>query len=266
MPLQISIGNIVGNRDGGKITPPVYHVSEWRTTSANETITLPYVFDGTYNGIIDWGDGSTSLNSYANRSHTYTTAGYYTITINGKIRGFRFNNTGDKNKIYRIFSWGSKFDLGTGGSYFFGCSNLNLSQVSDKLILFRIGVSSNPTSLQNCFRDCTSLTTINRITEWNTSHITNMISMFQNTTNFNQNLGNLNVSSVTAMNNFLANKTFLNFSAANYDALLIGWASRPVQPNINIDFGTIKRTSASTSAKSVLTSSPNNWTIVDGGL
>lgn len=266
MSLQISIANTFGNKNlsGSVITTP--HISEWRTTTPNETVTLPYQTGGTYTGIIDWGDGTQSVNNYENRTHTYSTPGYYTITIYGRVRIFRFNNTGDKDKIYRIFSWGNNFDLGTGGGYFYGCINLNLSEVSDKLILFRIGAYSNPTSLQNCFRNCTSLTTINRITEWNTSYITNMVSMFQNATNFNQNLGNLNVSSVTSMNNFLANKTFLNFSTANYDALLIGWASRPVQPNININFGTIKRTSASTSAKSVLTSSPNNWTIVDGGL
>lgn len=240
--------------------------SEWRTTTVNETVTLPYEAGGTYDGFIDWGDGTTSINSFANRTHTYATAGYYNIKVYGRIRIFRFNNTGDRTKIYRIFTWGKNFDLGSGAGYFYGCTNLNLSQVSDLLILKRNNYSPNLTSLQNCFRDCTSLTTINRVTEWDTSSILNMISMFQNTTNFNQDLGNLNVSSVTAMNNFLANKTFLNFSTANYDALLIGWASRPVQPNININFGTIKRTSASTSAKSVLTSSPNNWTIVDGGL
>jgi hypothetical protein len=61
-------------------------------------------------------------------------------------------------------------------------------------------------------------------------------------------------------------KTFSNYSTANYDALLIGWASRPVKPNISISFGTIKRTIAGTAARLVLTSAPNNWTIVDGGI
>jgi len=64
----------------------------------------------------------------------------------------------------------------------------------------------------------------------------------------------------------MANKTNLDYSSANYDALLIGWASRPVKPNISINFGTIKRTAASTTARAILTSAPNNWTIVDGGL
>ena len=241
------------------------HISEWRTTTANESVTLPYEVGGSYTGYIDWGDGSSSINSFANRSHVYSTAGYYTIKIYGRIRTFRFNNAGDRTKIYRIFQWGDKFDLGIGGGYFYGCTNLNLSITSDVLRLNRAG-ATNPTSLQNLFRDCTNLTTVNRINEWDTSLITNMVSMFQNATNFNQNLSNLNISNVTTMTNFMVNKTFLNFSTANYDALLIGWASRPVKPNINISFGTIKRTSASTSARAVLTGSPNLWTITDGGI
>jgi hypothetical protein len=90
--------------------------------------------------------------------------------------------------------------------------------------------------------------------------------MFSSATAFNQTLADWNVSLVTAFTNFMANKTNLNYSAANYDALLIGWASRPVKPNININFNTIKRTAASTAARLILTSAPNNWTITDGGI
>jgi surface protein len=297
------------------------HISEWRTTVPNETITLPYTLNtanGGYNGIIDWGDGTTSVNFYANRTHTYATPGYYNITIYGRVRGFRFNNGGDKNKIYRILSWGSGFNLGVGGGQFYGCTNLNLSEVSDVLQVYAPGQSlgGQTRNWANMFRDCTSLTTINRINEWDMSNVTtlfacfgfctnfnsdisnwdvsscaNFQSLFLNCTNFNQDIGNWDVSSATSMfatfqnafafnqdishwnisnvtifTNFMRNKTFLNYTTENYDNLLIGWASRPVKPNQNIHFGTIKRTSLSTAAKSILTSAPNNWTIVDGGL
>ena len=317
------------------------HISEWRTTTPNETVTLPYQTNGIYTGIIDWGDGTQSVNSYANRTHTYATPGFYTITIYGRVRIFRFNNTGDKNKIYRIFQWGSQFDVGVGGAFFYGCTNLNLSVVSDVLILYRPFIISNTQNFSNMFRDCTSLTTINRVNEWDVSRIITMASCFYNCTSFNQslnswdvrlvttmnqmfygctlfngnisswqtisvtdmlgmfrlasnfnqdlsawdtadvttmrgmfyesmtfnqNIGNWDISNVTNFTNFMLGKTFSNFSAANYDALLIGWASRPVQPNQSINFGTIKRTAASTAAKLVLTSAPNNWTIVDGGI
>jgi surface protein len=104
------------------------------------------------------------------------------------------------------------------------------------------------------------------IASWDTSKVTNMLQVFRNTIGFNQPLGDWNVSLVTNFSNFMLEKTFSDYSAANYDALLIGWASRSVKPSISINFGTIKRTAASTAARAILTSAPNNWTIIDGGI
>jgi len=104
------------------------------------------------------------------------------------------------------------------------------------------------------------------INSWNMSSVSNVNRMFRGAGAFNQPLGNWNVSNITSPDNFMQFRTDLNYSAANYDDLLIGWASRPVQPNRSTNFGTIKRTAASTAARAILTSAPNNWTIVDGGI
>jgi surface protein len=104
------------------------------------------------------------------------------------------------------------------------------------------------------------------LNNWDTSKVTNMQSVFQESFSFNQPIDNWNVSLVTNFSNFMLSKTNLDYSAANYDALLIGWASRPVKPNISINFGTIKYTAAASAARAILTSAPNNWTIVDGGI
>jgi surface protein len=113
----------------------------------------------------------------------------------------------------------------------------------------------------------TGVTTFNQdISNWDTSKVTNMDQMFRRATGFNQPIGSWNVSLVTNFNNFMLSKTDLDYSAANYDALLIGWASRPVKPSISINFGTIKYTAVASAARTVLTSAPNNWTIVDGGI
>jgi surface protein len=69
------------------ITP---FVSVFRTTSSSESITLPYVSGGTYSGIIDWGDGNVSANTYSNRTHTYASPSDYTISISGTTSGFSF--------------------------------------------------------------------------------------------------------------------------------------------------------------------------------
>jgi surface protein len=101
---------------------------------------------------------------------------------------------------------------------------------------------------------------------WNTERVTLMSGMFQNNTAFNQDIGSWDVSNVTNFTNFMVNKTAANYSAANLDSIYNGWSSRPVKPNLNISFGTIKFTAAGVAGKAVLTAAPNNWTIVDGGL
>jgi hypothetical protein len=93
-----------------------------------------------------------------------------------------------------------------------------------------------------------------------------MQQMFFSASSFNQNIGAWNVSNIINFINFMSNKTFANYSSANYNALLIGWASRPVQPNISINFGTIRYTAAASAARAVLTGAPNFWTLIDGGI
>jgi len=101
---------------------------------------------------------------------------------------------------------------------------------------------------------------------WNVSNVTDMQQMFFGTDTFNQNIGSWNVSKVTNFSDFMGTKTPATFSSSNLDAIYNGWSSRPVLASKNISFGTAKRTSASTAARSILTSAPNNWTITDGGI
>jgi surface protein len=165
-------------------------ISIWRTTGSSETVTLPYENTGTYSGTINWGDGNTSVNSYANRTHTYVTPGDYTITISGDCVGFRFNNDGDKTKIREITQWGSKFRLGNNGFYFTGCYNLILTGVTDVLNL------QGTSNLAGLFNTCGQITTINRLNEWDVSQVTNMSGMFAGVVNFNQDISVWDVSSL----------------------------------------------------------------------
>ena len=162
--------------DGGQ--QPDAFTSTWLVT-AGETITLPYEAAGTYSGTIDWGDSSTSINNYNNRTHTYATAGTYTISITGVTTGFRFNNSGSRLNIRTITNWGT-LRLGNNNEYFYGCSNLNLSTVSDVLDL------TGTTFFANMFNGCTSLTSVNNINSWSSASVTNTGGMFFGCTNFNQ--------------------------------------------------------------------------------
>jgi len=160
--------------------PPVLFTTEWTTTANSEEIFLPYGV-GTYTGTIDWGDGNTDVNDGSVTTHTYATAGTYTVIIDGDCIGWYFGNAGGSPNITSVVNWG-QLQLGPDnvGYNFSYCPNLDLSSVSDTLDLTGI------TNLDALFSDCTSLTTINNINSWDTSAITTMAEMFSNCTSFNQ--------------------------------------------------------------------------------
>jgi surface protein len=211
------------------ITAEYPFISTFRTTTASETVTLPYEVAGTYSGTIDWGDGGpTSVNSYANRAHVYAVAGDYVITVTGVTTGFRFNNTGDRTKIRSIQAWGG-LRLGNNGWYFWGCTNLTLTAVNGVLD------TTGTTNFLSMFRECTALTTINNINSWNTSAVTSMNSMFFSAYAFNQPLS-FNTSAVNNMasmfNSTIAFNSSLTFntSAVTNMAFMFGSAQIFNQP------------------------------------
>ena len=138
------------------------YISTWTTTTSNQSITLPYVTNGTYSGGITWGDGSFSANTYANRTHIYLSANTYTVTISGTCSGWNFNtSTGSTpSLITSVVSWGILSLNNTSNDTFSGCTNLNLSNTYGTLDL---GTSKD---LTNMFKGCTNLTSVNNINDW----------------------------------------------------------------------------------------------------
>ena len=153
--------------------------STWNTTktstgSTNSTaIKLPLESGGTYNFTVWWGDGSNdtiTVWNQANVTHNYSSAGEYDIVIDGNITGWRFNNVGDKLKILEISNWGN-LNLGNAGSYFYGCSNLDVS-ATDTLDL------TGTITLQNVFRGCTGLITLD-VSNWDIGAVTTFADSFR---------------------------------------------------------------------------------------
>jgi surface protein len=89
--------------------------------------------------------------------------------------------------------------------------------------------------------------------------------MFQSANSFNQNISNWDVRKVTSFSNFMALKTFSDYSKENYNALLNGWASQAVLTGKTIHFGSIKYTTAGQNARNTLIAA-KGWTIYDGGI
>ena len=185
--------------------------TEWTTTAPSESIQLPYTGTGTYSGTIYWGDGSTSVNSYANITHTYATAGTYTIIITGDCIGWDFNTAGGSTYITSVVNWG-QLQLGAenAGYNFAFCPNLDLSSVQGTLNLTGV------TNFDGLFYDCTSLTTINNINSWDTSAITSMAEMFAACAVFNQPLS-FDTSAVEAMNRMFRDATAFNQNISSWN-------------------------------------------------
>lgn len=162
---------------------------EVKTTGVDETFTLPLTGYGEYDFKVFWGDGnSDEITVYTDvaKTHTYATAGTHLIQITGTITGLHFDGGGDCTKVYDIKSWGPFKFIGLAAT-FYGCSNLTVS-ATDTVDL------SGVTSFTETFRNCSSLTSVPSINNWDFSSVVSMEKAFRLCSNFNQSL-DLNTSS-----------------------------------------------------------------------
>lgn len=90
------------------------------------SLTIPAGDTGTYNAVVDWGDGSLStITSYddADLTHTYDRAGTYKIRISGTFPWLYFNNGTEAAYVEELIQWG---DIGIESleRSFYGCVNM----------------------------------------------------------------------------------------------------------------------------------------------
>ena len=226
MALGIGAGNSLSFIGGGGAPPPPPSpdfISTWDTTkagSASNTVVLPLINGGAsaYSGTIDWGDGSTSVLSYANRTHVYATTGIKTITISGQVEGWRFAGGGDRLKLLDVVNWGTL--VIRADQAFSGCENMTITAIDAPTFnttsvfrMFRYCNSLvNPdlsawtfpailTKFDSMFVNCPNLNT-DSMSGWDMQYATNIRQMFWGTGGmdraFNGDITNWNVSNVTA--------------------------------------------------------------------
>ena len=165
----------------------------WQTTSPNESIIFPISADlVTSNMIVDWGD-STGPQTYVDEypTHTYVTAGSYTVSVSGIYDYVNFDDGYDNaDNIISIDQWGTN-QWNSFEYAFYGCQNLqgNATDTPDL---------SGLTTLYSMFEDAIIFTGFQNMNDWDVSNITNMGFMFR-TTAFNQPIGDWDVSNVTDM-------------------------------------------------------------------
>jgi len=216
------------------------HVSAWNMPATDLTLTLPITDSSSlkYDFTIDWGDGTVEqIGSAATTgldlrgsdydkgiepleiSHTYTTAGIYTIEITGTFEEWSFldfdinginatSTSNDHVNLIRVHSFG---DLGfeSLSNAFRDCTNLTL---------FAGGYTQNVTSMTSMFFGAPSLTSLD-LSSFNTSSVTDMSDMFTGTSSLTSlDLSNFDTSSVTYMSNMFfgaSSLTSLDLSSFN---------------------------------------------------
>ena len=257
-----------------------------KTDNSGSTDDDQYVLplqSGTYNFVVDWGDDSTNtITSYTDtdKTHTYDTAGTYTITMTGVINGFghaAFETDLDNKKLIDIMQWGNVI-LHNNANQFRYCTSLTHLSATDQPQLshlttnwYMFGMCSN---LVDGFShwDVSEMTSFyglfgagdvfnDDISGWDTSNITEMQYMFSGQEEFDYDLSDWDIRKVTDMRNFL---NAANMSVTNYSNTLISWAAQGPKSDIVTDFGYSKYNTAGAVARNTLINT-YGWTIEDGG-
>jgi len=295
---------------GVDVIPPVpptftFSVDTTKVGSLNTQFQLPLISSGAISMAVDWGDGTTdTITSYnqAETLHTYDTSGTYEIKIVNEVRGWKFNNAGDKLKMLGVTEWGG-FNF-TEHSTFYGatrfiCSATDIPTISTTDMqatfalcgLFNGDVTnwdvSAVTNFSSIFSgnanfigtgldtwDVSSVTDFTftfifctvmnaDLSGWNTSSGINLEAMLLGATSFDQNIGAWDINQVTNLTNILNGG---QLSTSNYDLLLVGWESQSPNSGLQPNFGSSQYTVGSTAetARTNLVST-YGWTISDGG-
>lgn len=213
-------------------------IMTFNVASNGDSITLPYDVSGTYSGTINWGDGNITTNSYANRTHTYTTAGNYDVAINGVASVFNFSvNATSKDRIKDIKQWGNVGINQGSSSMFSACTNLTGISATDSPMFFNqytgsgmfylctsLGTTTTNMSSWNVsifvdmgsmFAGCTNFNS--DISSWDVSNVFNMVSIFNSATSFNQNISGWNVGNVNNMEYMFSGSSSFNQNISNWD-------------------------------------------------
>ena len=212
--------------------PPSHaFVTTWRTTDANQTVTLPVGGSGI---TISWGDGQTSENVSGRTAHTYATAGNYTVSVTGGLTSISLRTASEDNaeRLASVEQWGNSSWTTMNGAFYAASSMAynaagkpNLSSVTDMSYMFYGATSfdgdisswdvSRVTDMSYMFFSASSFN--HPLNDWNTESVTNMNSMFDGATSFNQPLSSWDVSAVTNMNAMFDGATSFNQPLNSWD-------------------------------------------------
>lgn len=181
----------------------------WETTGDNQEITIPTTGTG-YNYTVIWGDGTSDTGQTGDASHTYTTAGIYTVSIRGDFPRIFFSGstTTNRRRIINVSQWGFNIWQSMEGA-FFGATNMTVSATYSPIL-------TQVTSMESMFEECAALTNED-FSSWNTSNVTTFKNLFRKASNFRGAIGAWNTSNVTDMSFAFEQATNFNVTIGDWD-------------------------------------------------
>lgn len=267
-------------------------VTLWKTdnpgVSGSNQIKLPLSVAGTYDFLVEWGDGTRDrIHTWSDpkRIHTYSSPGIYEVKIRGKFLGLAFNaaeSGTEGNKLLEISRWGCYQHLPNPA--FYSCPNMDvtatdvpdLSLTNSLAGMFRgcLNLKGNASfalwdtahiqlfgSGNNGFiRDCKLFNA--PISEWNTSSATSYNEFAFGANALDQNFGNYNMENTTLVANILRGT---KLSVENYSNTLIGWAAQNLKPNLTLRLDPLRYNAAGQAARQYIIDN-FNWTFIGDGL
>ncbi|MEE9493466.1 MAG: BspA family leucine-rich repeat surface protein [Gammaproteobacteria bacterium] len=191
----------------------------------------------------------------------YQSEGEYIVSITGIFPQFSMHSDRfirNHEKLLAIEQWGTGEWLSFAFS-FSGAINLTLINAQDTPNL------SKALSLQHMFSEANQFNS--DINNWGVSTVTDMRSMFSQANSFDQNLGNWDIRNVTRMSSMFDG---VHLSVENYNNLLLGWSQLPeIKADVIFDGGNSQYSGqAVINARNFLSTDNNgpHWKIQDGGL
>ena len=194
-------------------------VTKWSFATAEtelkfNALTLPGGVSYTWSA---WPSGNSGVGSFTQAPFGEVTLSNLNIVAGdlvtlslapNNLRRFGAPDTDARLRLIEVSQWGSVVWTSMLNA-FLNCSNLDVTATD----------VPNLSAVQNIagmFNGCSSLTGNSRFEDWNTSNITNMARLFQNCTNFNQDISHWNTANVT-------NMTSLFFGASSFNQPIGSW-------------------------------------------
>ncbi|MFK7933063.1 MAG: BspA family leucine-rich repeat surface protein, partial [Saprospiraceae bacterium] len=199
------------------ICPGAPFVTTWKTTAANETVTIYTNSYSDYNYNIDWGDGQTNSNRTGGTTHVYSQPGDYQVSITGDFPQFLAANfwqdAANARRLMSIDEWG-EVEWESMYAAFAYAENMeynaidlpDLSQVYSTAYMF-YGAKSFNTNLN----------------DWDISKIYNMSGMFAQATSFNGNLSKWDMTNVLYVSSMFNGATSFNQDITNWETGNMRW-------------------------------------------